>query len=245
MKTQFNILLATDYSTSTSGAEQYAIQLALATQSTIRFMHVFQPELIATSMSFDSEKIDYNPLKYAYDKLGEHIEECFRISGIQPGSISYTYVVREGNNIRKQILEEADEEDSNLIIVGTHGASLMHRLLLGSHTWNLIRHADIPVLAIPENTVFTEIKQIVFATEYREGEIPAIHFLAQIAKVLNAEIMVLHISRFVLSEEFENLLFKRFQIKVKNQIAYEKLHLKLIHECILQTGKYQLAGDVS
>jgi nucleotide-binding universal stress UspA family protein len=46
------------------------------------------------------------------------------------------------------ILEYADEADVDLIVMGTHGRSGIHRYLLGSVTERVVRTADAPVLTV-------------------------------------------------------------------------------------------------
>lgn len=224
-----NILIATDYSSTATAAERYAIRLAMATKSALRFAHVFKPELVGTSMTFDAEKIDYDPLHYQFEKLLDHVSGILKEMGIGPGDIDHKCVILEGNNIRTQLTREADEESVDLIITGTHSANKFREWVLGSHTWDMIRNTSIPVLTIPEHAVFTGLKKLLFAVEYREGEIPAIGFLIGLAKTLNAEVTVLHISNTILSEEFEIQLFEKFRKEVKSQLNNQHIDIRMIH----------------
>lgn len=47
-----------------------------------------------------------------------------------------------------QILALVEEEDADLIVMGTHGRSGLERYLLGSVTEKVIREASVPVLAV-------------------------------------------------------------------------------------------------
>ncbi|KXG74718.1 universal stress protein [Thermotalea metallivorans] len=48
-----------------------------------------------------------------------------------------------------QIIATAKEEAVDLIIMATHGMSMMKRYLIGSVTNNVVHHSTIPVLVIP------------------------------------------------------------------------------------------------
>ncbi len=236
MERNFNILMATDYSESAGNAERYAVQFSKATQSTIRFVHIYEPQLIAYSISFDVDKIDYNPLQYEFSRLNEHVTKLLDSLSIKPDELNCQCIIREGINIRKQLLDEATESKTDLIITGTHGVSAFREMMFGGHTWNIIKNSNIPILAIPENNNYSEIKHIVFATEYRENEISAIKFLIQIAGKFNAEITVLHITNFALPEEFENRIFENFKSELKDKINYDKLNIHLKHHYSIIDG---------
>lgn len=236
MESSFNILMATDYSESAGIAERYAIQFSKASNSTIRFVHVFEPQLAGYTASFDADKIDYNPLQYEFSRLNEHVTKLLNSLNIKSGELNCQCIIREGINIRKQILDEAAESKTDLIITGTHGVSAFREMMFGGHAWNIIKNTNIPLLAIPENTTYSEIKHIVFATEYRENEIPAIKFLTRVAKKFDAEITILHITNFALPEEFENKIFESFKSELKDKIIYDKLNIHLKHHYSIIDG---------
>jgi nucleotide-binding universal stress UspA family protein len=49
----------------------------------------------------------------------------------------------------RSILKFADRENSDVIVLGTHGKSMLERTLLGSNAERVIRGAPCPVLAVP------------------------------------------------------------------------------------------------
>lgn len=50
----------------------------------------------------------------------------------------------------RTILEYVDDNDVDLIVMGTHGRRGLDRLLLGSVTERVVRSADVPVLTVRE-----------------------------------------------------------------------------------------------
>ena len=59
--------------------------------------------------------------------------------------VSVETVVLSGDPY-KRIREHADEQDVDLIVMGTHGRTGLDRYLLGSVTEKVVRTADVPVL---------------------------------------------------------------------------------------------------
>jgi len=56
-------------------------------------------------------------------------------------------VVLDGNPYER-IIEFADENDADLIVMGTHGRTGVDRYLLGSVTEKVVRTSDVPVLTV-------------------------------------------------------------------------------------------------
>lgn len=228
MKKNLNILVATDYSDAIMNAEHYAVQLAKASGFSLRFLHVFEPPAANQTGSFDAEKIDYAPGAYELDNLKKHVANLLLSMNVQPGEVEYECVVREGNPAR-QITAEVKESFPDLVIMGTHGSSGFREFIMGTQTWKVIKGAGVPVLALPKDVFFTGIKNIVYATEYREGELPVVNYLANLAEIFQAYLTVLHITANFFTEDFEKKITHDFMQEVKSKVDYPKLQLKVEH----------------
>ncbi len=228
MEKQFKIFLATDYSEAVMSAERYAIQFTESTNAFLTIAHVYE-----VPFNFPSEPAQYaiateKLRKSELLRLKQHFNKLVHSLNVKLNNLNFECIVLEGT-IGKQIWKEAEQSHMDIIITGTHGASGFRKMLLGSHTWDIIKKSEVPVLAIPRDAVLTKIKNIVFATEYRKGEIPGIHFLAQLAKKFDAELTILHITNDSLSKEFEKIVFEKFRADLQKNVSYDKLSLRLVH----------------
>lgn len=228
MEKQLNILLATDYSEAAINAERYAVQFSRQTNAALTILHVYN-----IPFNFPTEHSEYAKATeelrvHELKKLNQHYDKLLRSFNIKPSEVKCECIVLEGT-VGKQIRKEAERLHIDIVITGTHGANGFRKFFLGSHTWDVIKKSKIPVLAIPKDALLTDIKNIVFATEYREGEIPGIYFLSKLAKQFNAELTVLHITNYAYSKEFETLLFEKFRTEIKRKVDYDKLSLRLVH----------------
>lgn len=235
MKNSYKILLATDYSEAVMNAERYAVQFALNTNSTLTIVHVIDVEsgsfLSNTEDLAASEKYH---LKIETNKLEHHRDELLKSLNVKKDELSCDYIIREGK-AGEQICKEAKESDVDFIVMGTHGVTGFRKIFAGTHVWEVIRKSSVPVFAIPKDGMFTEFKNILFATEQREGEISALNYLSSIAKKSNAEITVLHISNYAISKSLEISMFEKFRTEVQNAIPYKKINLRLAnYEDIIQ-----------
>ncbi|MGZ3862191.1 MAG: universal stress protein [Bacteroidia bacterium] len=224
----YNLLLVTDYSDAALNAEKYAIEFAKNTHSFLRIMHVFDPIRANEEGISELEKTDYNPAFSESARLKSHFLKTLRALHIKPEDLNFECVVREGS-ASQQIKAEATEVVHDLIIMGTHGAGALSKLLFGSHTWDVIKKSSTPVLAIPPEARFGKIKELVFATEYREGELPVINFLTQIAAKLQANLTVLHISNSAISASAEKKLAKDFAHELENKITFPNVSIQAVH----------------
>jgi len=235
MKQYFKILLATDYSNEVMNAERYAVQFAKSTHSILTLYHSYNPPLPPPKITMSYNEALRNSKSTEIKKLNRHRDELFHSLNINSGEINHECIVKEGN-AGNQICREAKESEVDLIFVGSHGESGFRDVLFGSSTWNVIRRSPVPVLVIPKDALFTGIKHIVFGTEYREGEISALTFLAQFAKHFDAELTVLHVTNYVLSKAFEKEIFEKFRRDIKGNISYKKIKMKLIRNDDLIMG---------
>jgi nucleotide-binding universal stress UspA family protein len=121
----------------------------------------------------------------------------------------------------KGIVEAIIEDDADLVVIGTKGQSKLKEVIMGSTAKGLVAKAPCPVLTIPENALFKEIKQIIYASDYDQNDIAALKRLADFAEVSNAEISVLHIFKNEPVKDSETVTFQRL---LTEQVKYA--HLK-------------------
>ena len=90
----------------------------------------------------------------------------------------------------------SENKKIHLIIMGTKGATGLKKATMGSNTGNVITKIKRPLLAIPEEAVFKQIREIAFATDYIVGyNAHVLDPLLEIATMNRAEISVLHLSK--------------------------------------------------
>jgi nucleotide-binding universal stress UspA family protein len=51
--------------------------------------------------------------------------------------------------VAEEVLDQADELNADLIVMGTHGHGAMYNLLVGSATKGVLKHSTRPVLLVP------------------------------------------------------------------------------------------------
>jgi len=135
-----DVLVPTDGSPAADAAVEHAVRLADRFDSTIHALYVVD----ATAYSALESGTDL-----VSDALeGEGEDAVARIAeAADDEGLPVVEAVVSGTAYRS-ILEYADEEGIDMIVMGTHGRQGIDRYLLGSVTERVVRSADQPVLTV-------------------------------------------------------------------------------------------------
>ena len=135
------ILCPIDFSDFNQSANEYASLLAKSTGAKIIYFHTSLP--LATTYG-----------AYGYIDVDEEAErDQQRLEKIKPtiDGIEASHVLRFGSPA-VMIVDFAEENDVDLIVMGTHGRTGMRRVVMGSVAEAVVRKAKCPVLAIKSGT---------------------------------------------------------------------------------------------
>ncbi len=134
-----SILVPFDGSASARSAVDHAIDLARETGATLHLVNVVNPAVMTGD--FDAGMI-LDTLEESGEKLLETVSEDAENAGVEVGTAS----VLIGSPFRK-IVEFADDQNVDCLVMGTHGRTGVGRVLLGSVAERVIRQTDVPVIA--------------------------------------------------------------------------------------------------
>lgn len=149
------ILVAIDGSTSSIHATDYAISIALKNSSQLFVLYVIDAyeysrlsSSIVLAPTFGSEK--YLEEKNEAEKLMNKIKERFRLKVKDNTKLKEpkTEIVEGVKSIATTIMEYAESENIDLIIIGSRGRTSFKKLLLGSISSNVMKNAHCAVLVI-------------------------------------------------------------------------------------------------
>ncbi|MCR9119123.1 MAG: universal stress protein [bacterium] len=136
-----SVLAPYDFSECSQQALEYAALLAESVDAKLHVIHVVDDlTLIAqtTDESFREKTIAEMQTKLAAEaKLGD-------------AKIEATFVTTCGSP-PLEIVKYADENDINLIVVGSQGRGAISKMLLGSCTDKVLRLAKVPVLTVRQH----------------------------------------------------------------------------------------------
>ena len=139
------ILVPIDFSTSSRRALDYAHGLALKFEAALHLMHVCEvPSMITPAL--DASAIDYSDWS---QRLGEDAGKELIEIGSAIGDVKVTTEVVFGRPA-PAIVEGAGTNQTDLIVMGTHGHGAVMHLLMGNVAERVVRTAFCPVLTVRE-----------------------------------------------------------------------------------------------
>jgi nucleotide-binding universal stress UspA family protein len=139
------IIIATDGSKQVGKAIEAGIELAKLTGARLYAVYVIVPAGFSPR-DFGWEESLRELLEAEARKAVTFVEETGKASGIKVEPVTL-----EGNPADK-ILEFAEQEGMDLIVMGTLGRTGLDRFLLGSVAEKVVRHSKIPVMIVKGET---------------------------------------------------------------------------------------------
>lgn len=163
------ILVPVDFSEHAAYALEVAAKLAKDFKSEIIVLHMMGLSEAYLTKSESEEAAE----AHFYMKLAKKRYETFLDKPFLKG-VNVTQMV-QNYKIFSEINGLAKEQNIDLIIMGSHGASGVSEIFVGSNTEKVVRTSDIPVLVIKEPTPLFNPKLVVFACDMRVESIKAYH----------------------------------------------------------------------
>ena len=152
------ILYATDLSPNAAYAIRYASKIAGQNDARIVILHVIE-KMSATSQALLSSYLDKEELEarsqaavdYQIERIRKRLDLfCEKECRFDPDLVRRVekIEVREGFPA-DEILKLADTNDSDLIVMGTHGKGLLENTFVGSMAQRVMRRSRRPIFVVP------------------------------------------------------------------------------------------------
>jgi nucleotide-binding universal stress UspA family protein len=142
---QKKILIATDGSETANEAADFGIELVGCTGAKVYVLYVIDT---SPYRSVSLDKIWSNEVLAEHEKEGQeatsYVEEKAKAAGVE-----VECKVLKGHPAEK-IITFAEDNDMDLIVVGSLGKGRYERAVLGSVSDKIIRHSKVPVLVVRE-----------------------------------------------------------------------------------------------
>ncbi len=141
------IIFPTDFSPAAEAAFETAQQLARDSHAVLYIIHVLEPATVAPAPVIPPVATDGVPLPGNIAEIARLAREQLEEVVPSDKSLRYEHRLLEGDPVY-EIPKLAEELNSDLIVVGTHGRTGLSRLLMGSVAEGVVRHANCPVLTV-------------------------------------------------------------------------------------------------
>lgn len=184
-----NILVPTDFSACAQNAANAATQLAVKLKAGIHFLHIMP---VAGELSH----VPHATQAASHDLGRGHAQNELNLlvsKATKRGLNACPLLVFDKGNER--IENYIDPLGIDLVVMGSHGATGIRELVIGSNTQRLVRSSTVPVLVIkrPITDQF-KIENIVFASTFNEDMITPFNAVANLSRSLKATVHILFIN---------------------------------------------------
>ncbi|ELZ84795.1 universal stress protein UspA-like protein [Haloferax elongans ATCC BAA-1513] len=144
-----HILVPTDGSTAAESAVDQAVDLASKYDATLHALYVIDVD--ATSYSLGTEQVDR--LRQGHlDEMPEVQADADEATGyVADVAAAHGLVVKEhvtAGEPARAIRKFVEDNDIDLVVMGSHGRSGLSRVVLGSVTEKVLRRTRLPVLVV-------------------------------------------------------------------------------------------------
>lgn len=223
------ILFPTDFSENARHALPFVLDLARRSGARLHLFHSIENPYELAPLQEDVKNRTARKVKYLLQDLKQEIlqDEQNKELEIETDTI--------GGQTMFSILQKVDDNDDiDLIVMGTKGASGLKKMLFGSITSEVILHSTVPVLAIPEHIPTPPPTNIIYATDYRDGDLQSIEQLTGWAGLYNAILKVVHVAPNL--KLTQDIKFRGFRDLCEERISYKKIDYDLVVENNFHAG---------
>ncbi|MBO0340442.1 MAG: universal stress protein [Bacteroidota bacterium] len=191
------VLLPTDYSKNALNAIRYALELYKNVRCDFYILNAFH----VSGYTLDSMRVPEVGEPYyeaAKQESEEGMERLMQMVKLHPQNDKHEFhTITTFNSLTEAIRNVIDKKDIDIIVMGTKGITESKARIFGTNTVNVMEQIkECPVIAVPNNYMFQEPKEIVFPTDYRTPfKKKEIGDLIEISKLFDAKINVVHIDK--------------------------------------------------
>jgi len=185
------ILVPTDFSACAENAISVAIEIAKRAGAQIVFQHLFpdnsgsmhtlKPEAQAVQHKSQNEA-----LGHAKAKLDELVIRAEHVG------LAATPLLVMNKGIDK-IENYIEPLGIDLVVMGSHGATGIRELILGTNTQRVVRHATAPIVVVKNKPDKIEFSSILFASTFHEDPALVLQTPVKLASLWNGTVHLLYV----------------------------------------------------
>lgn len=184
------IMAPTDFSSISLNAVSYAADMAVSVNASLFLVHICPLPIVINEMPYPADEID-NQVSEAEEKIREIKEDIIKSTG---GKIKVYAEVRTGT-VMQEIVELGKAINPHIVVMGTQGSNAIEKILFGSNTVWATKHLSWPLIIVPREATFKEIKKVGLACDLKRVlETFPVDEIKKLVKEFGAKLSVIHVN---------------------------------------------------
>ncbi len=190
------ILVPIDFSENSKNALRVAAEIARTSGAALEMLHVNVASIYSTPLSEYVAVSNFVVEDQQYDEKALTELEKLKLGLLAiPGFSKLDVTMRvEDGFLYSTVNNVATDDDVDLVVMGTKGASGLNEFLVGSNTEKVIRTAPCPVLAIPEHAEKFDPKVVLMPSTLKDDQGSVFHYLSKWEEMYGFLIKVLYVN---------------------------------------------------
>jgi nucleotide-binding universal stress UspA family protein len=224
------ILVPTDFSPEAENALKVAVQLARRFGGEIFLLHMLELPLVNTNTVTGGSTNELPEalffMKLAKKRFKELMSQDY-LKGIKVHETVEFHQAFEG------IMEISQKHSCDIIIMGSHGATGLKEIFIGSNAEKVVRNSTIPVMIIKNDRPDFEVNNLVFATDCNLENKHTLSKVKKFAEKIDAILHLVYINtanNFMIEEEAQKYLedfvkgedLKNYTLNIYNDATVEE-----------------------
>ncbi len=185
-----NIIVPTDFSAYAHYAFDVALLMAKKYRANLYVYHNFEAPKDWEQMNLEEQKLFPEVLQRSYNAK-VLLEDMKRIAEETTVRILPIFT---GGRFYKNMNTVVSDINADLVIMGSHGASGISELFVGSNTQKIVRSLQCPILVIKNPLDKIAFKKVAFASSFDESEKESFKIFLDFIKHFNPEIHLVAIN---------------------------------------------------
>ena len=235
------ILVPVDFSEHSEYALEVAAHFAAKNQAEILVLHMLGlSEAFLTKDETQEVAEAHYYMKLAKKRFDEFLDKPY-LKGLRIMQMVQNY------KIFSEINEVAEENEVDLIVMGSHGTGGISELFVGSNTEKVVRTSAVPVLVVKVKRPQFMPERVIFATDFKLESVHAYNRMRKIIAELGAEIHLVHVN--LPNEMFRSSSEKQKMARLFMEAAHGKhipegIEVHFVSDYSIETGIYYLAEQI-
>lgn len=245
MATIKNILVLTDFSQNATSAQEYALQLAIKIHANLILYNAYRvPPAMPISGNIvwphDAPiSLELQSISNLESRVSELKDQLNLIkSDIYKPTIRH---LGDAGTLANNLNDVVSKNNIWLVIMGTKGEGFANTLIFGSNVFKVLNNIKHPVLIIPQNADFTNLRKIAYATDLRSTDLNIIKWLKELSEILKIELFIMHVSPDTISTE--EAASKNITEQILYKTPHHQTHIKYLQGKNIKDSLHEILDE--